>query len=217
MNWEDTFYNIHNGPCVVIGNGPSLRDVPLSFLRRYPTFGTNRIYLLPNFVCDFYVSVNPLVIQQSVKEINEYPAKAKFIAEIEASSITGSYPLVSSPVRMFSFNPAAYIFEGHTVTFACLQLAFFMGFETVLLVGVDHTYKMDSTPNSETTWEGKDPNHFDPHYFTGARWNNPDLHNSEIAYELAKKAFEDNGRRIINLGPASVLNVFEKGSIDEWI
>jgi hypothetical protein len=218
MNWENVFADRHaGGSCIVIGNGPSLKSVPVEFLKSRLSFGTNRIYLLPGFTADFYVSVNPLVIEQSVAEINAYPAKAKFIASQFASDIKGSYPLVSTGNRTFSYNPAAYIFEGHTVTYACLQLAFHMGFTTVLLVGVDHTYKMDSSPNSETTWQGDDPNHFDPSYFRGTRWNNPDLQNSEIAYRLARKAFEDAGRKIINVTEGSRLDVFDRGTIAEWI
>jgi hypothetical protein len=218
MNWENVFPDRHAGEtAIVIGNGPSLRNVPLDFLKRYASFGTNRIYLLPDFTATYYCSVNPLVIEQSAAEINAYGAQAKFIADSEAHRIPGCYQLISTGNRTFSYNPAAYIFEGHTVTYVCLQLAFHMGFDTVLLVGVDHKFKMDGPPNSETEWQGDDPNHFSPDYFRGTRWNNPDLRNSEIAYKLARKAFEDAGRRIINLTDGSALDVFERGTVAEWL
>ena len=218
MNWENVFADRHKGKtCVIIGNGPSLKNVPIVFLKKYKSFGTNRIYMLDSFVPTYYVSVNPLVIQQSAAEINGYPARAKFIADREAHLIPDCYPLVSHGIRTFSYNPAAYIFEGHTVTYVCLQLAFHMGFETALLVGVDHKYKVDGPPNSESVWQGDDPNHFSPDYFRGARWHNPDLRNSEIAYSLAKKAFEDAGRRIVNLTEGTALKVFEKGTVAEWM
>ena len=98
-----------------------------------------------------------------------------------------------------------------------MQLAFHMGFETVLLVGVDHKFKMDGTPNQETTWQGDDPNHFSPDYFKGTRWNNPDLANSERAYRLAEKAYRDAGRRIVNLTEGTAEQVFEKGTVAEWM
>lgn len=85
MSWANTFYGIHAGQtCTIIGNGPSLNKVPADFLRAYPTFGTNRIYLRRDFTADYYVSVNPLVIEQSAAEINAYPARAKFISERKA-------------------------------------------------------------------------------------------------------------------------------------
>lgn len=218
MNLETDYQDKHTGEtCVIIGNGPSLKNTPLAFLKKYPTFGTNRIYLLKDFTATYYACINPLVIQQSRDEINAYKAKAKFIAEAHAGDIHGSYGLVSTGAQLFSFNPAAYVYEGFTVTFVCLQLAFFMGFETVLLVGVDHKYKTDGTPNQETTWQGDDPNHFSPEYFKGTKWNNPDLVRSTQAYQLAEKAFRENGRRILNLTPDSALNVFKKESIQKWL
>jgi hypothetical protein len=217
MNWENVFADKHAGEtCIIVGNGPSLRDVPLSFLGKYPSFGTNRIYLLDGFTSTYYCSVNPLVIEQSADEINAYGAKAKFIAESRASLIRDCYPLFSIPSRTFSYNPAAYIYEGFTVTYVCMQLAFHMGFKTALLVGVDHSFKLDGVPNQETTWQGDDPNHFSPDYFRGARWNNPDLANSEQAYQMADKAFKDAGRQIINLTKGSKLEVFKKGDLKKW-
>jgi hypothetical protein len=217
MNWENAFADKHAGKtALIIGNGPSLRDVPVKFLKRYKTFGTNRIYLLENFTATYYASVNPLVIQQSATEINAYGAKAKFIADGEAFRIEGAYPLCSVGNWTFSYNPAAYIFEGFTVTYVCMQLAFHMGFTTVLLVGVDHKFQMNGAPNQETTWQGDDPNHFSPDYFKGTRWNNPDLARSEQAYRLAEKAYRDAGRRIVNLTEGSALDVFEKGTVAEW-
>jgi len=55
----------HRGQrCVIIGNGPSLNKMDLSFLKNEITFGMNRIYLLFDkwdFTPTYYVSVNPLV------------------------------------------------------------------------------------------------------------------------------------------------------------
>jgi hypothetical protein len=217
MNWEGMFADKHHGEtCVIIGNGPSLRKVPTAFLKKYPSFGTNRIYLLEGFTPDYYVAVNPLVVQQSVNEINACSAKAKFITAREAHQITDSYPLVPMGTRVFSYNPAAYIFEGHTVTYVCMQLAFHFGFETVLLVGVDHTSQMDAAANVETVWQGEDVNHFSPDYFKGTKWNNPDLKNSEVAYRMARKAFDDAGRRIINLTEGTKLDIFERERLSKW-
>ena len=57
--------NRHKGEtALVIGNGPSLSDMPLGFLTMYHSFGTNRIYLLDGFMPDYYVAVNNLVIEQ---------------------------------------------------------------------------------------------------------------------------------------------------------
>lgn len=200
-------FDLHEGEeCIVIGNGPSLKDVPNSYLETLPTFGSNRIYL--KFLPTYFVCINPLVIQEYFTDIVGL-ATGKFVRE--GSHIEDAFELHSHDTAMFSFNPDKWVYEGHTVTFVSLQLAFFMGFTTVYLVGVDHRYKFEGSPNEAWYMQGDDPNHFDPEYFKGHWWNNPDLARSELAYKAAKEVFERNNRRIINLTENSALDVFEKG------
>ena len=217
-SWKE-IENLHKGETgIVIGNGPSLRDVPLDFLTACPSFGTNRIYLLDGFTPTYYVAVNPLVLEQSKTEINRIDCKAKFIKSPFAKSWFGpAYPLKSSSIPGFSREPHEWIYEGHTVTYVCLQIAFYMGFETIILVGVDHRYEFEGQPNQEVTSQGPDANHFHPDYFgEGVRWHNPDLYRAEMSYSMANTVFEKAGCRIVNLTPESDLDVFEKGDISEW-
>jgi hypothetical protein len=209
--------------CIVIGNGPSLNDVPMEFFEKYPTFGANRIYkkLAPTY----FASVNPLVLDQfGMDALRELHGKTKrfFLSDkwlIEKHNVS-MQPFVT-PLHSigpgFSKDPARGIYEGHTVTFVNLQLAYWMGFSTVLLVGVDHRYESEGEPNQEVVMAGPDPNHFDPDYFPeGTHWHNADLEKSEEAYRMAKEAYDADGRKIINLGPDSALEVFERGDISEW-
>jgi hypothetical protein len=203
--FDHLFDSYENSTCIIIGNGPSLKNVPNSFLESFPTFGANRVYL--KFVPSFYVCVNQLVVEQNWLAITALDS-LKFIRE--GSGIGDAYELHSSRTPMFSFNPSAWIYEGHTVTFVSMQLAFFMGFTDAILVGVDHRFVFEGQPNEERIMEHDDPNHFDPSYFKGMRWNNPDLERSEQAYRMAKEVYEANGRRIINMTEDSALTVFER-------
>jgi hypothetical protein len=118
---------------------------------------------------------------------------------------------------IFSFDPKNWIYEGGTVTYVALQLAYFMGFKTILLVGLDHYYQYTGLPNEEVVMEGNDTNHFVGNYFPpGTKWNNPDLVQSEISYTEARRVFEEDGRRIINLTPNSGESVFEKGELKDY-
>lgn len=197
--------------CLIIGNGPSLRDVPLEFLRKYDTFGTNKIYLLDGFTPTCYVCINPLVIQQNADRIKALSCE-KFVRQ----GYGIGKPLVSNPKLPFSFDPLSWVNEGYTVTYVCLQLAYWMGYKTVLLVGVDHRFTFDGKPNEKKRMGDVDPNHFDPSYFAGQDWQNPDLAKSEAYYEIARKIYDAAGRRIVNLTPNSALNVFERGELSEW-
>ena len=71
--------------------------------------------------------------------------------------------------------------EGATVTNFALQIAFHMGFEKVVLIGVDHNFASKGDANKTVVSEGDDPNHFMPNYFgKGVKWQLPDLDTSEV-------------------------------------
>lgn len=205
-----------NDTCIVIGNGPSLKNVPDIFFNRYDTFGANRIYL--RLDPTFYVAVNPLVIQQCLDEIAGVDSIAKFIASGFADRIPAAYPLRSLSMPHFAREPWKGIYEGFTVTYVSLQLAYWMGYKRVLLVGVDHRYNYKGKPNEEVVSTGKDPNHFDDGYFgRGFKWHNPDLVRSSRAYSMADTVFAQCGRRILNLTENTSLNVFDKDRLENWL
>jgi len=199
--------------CFVIGNGPSLKDVHQSIFGYYPTFGTNRCYL--RFIPDYYVAINPLVLAQNIDDIAKLPCP-KFVRE-EYAEKAGGFGLVSTGRKVFSYNPRAYVYEGFTVTYVALQLAFYMGFEVVLLLGIDHRYEFEGKPNEKRVMQTDDPNHFDADYFKGQEWHNPDLERSRQAYELANETYINHKRRILNLTEDTALDVFEKDELRHWI
>jgi hypothetical protein len=211
------FKDLHKGQtCIIIGNGPSLRKIPKRFLEKFPSFGSNRGYLW--FLPTYYCVVNPLVIEQFLGEIMQLEAEALFLPDSLQFAGGNMYYLkqiYGEPT--FSKDITEGIHAGWTVTYVCLQLAYYMGFSTALLVGVDHRYLTEGMPNQEKIAVGPDPNHFDPNYFSGGtRWNNPDLRMSQVSYRLAKEAYEADGRRIVNLTPGTALEIFEKDDWRKW-
>ena len=92
------------------------------------------------------------------------------------------------------------------------------GFSEVVLVGVDHAFSTKGIPHQEVTSAGPDLNHFDPNYFgKGYRWQLPDLATSEAAFTLARRAFENDGRRILDCTVGGALTVFPKGDLAETL
>ena len=100
-----------------------------------------------------------------------------------------------------------------------LQLAYYLGFDEVVLIGLDHNFKDTGIPNkTETRQTNIDHNHFHPNYFPkGYQWQLPDLYRSELAYKLARKTFEERGGRILDATRNGKCNVFEKVSFEEVI
>jgi len=212
------FHDAHKGErCFVIGNGPSLQNTDMTKLRNEYTFGLNRIYLMfqeLGFSTSFFVSINDLVIEQSAADIQALDIP-KFVSWRSRKWLTPQkdlfflYSTYTGP--KFAKNAAGRLWEGATVTYVALQLAYYFGFSEVILIGVDHSFATKGEPNTTITSEGDDPNHFDPKYFgKGFRWQLPDLETSEIAYEMARRAFEADGREVLDATVGGKLTVFQK-------
>jgi hypothetical protein len=203
--------------CFIIGNGPSLKGMDLAPLRSEITFGLNRAYLMfeaLGFSTTFLVAVNRLVIEQSGHEILAAPASEVFLAWAARQAIedTPRPILVRSLARpSFSVDAARGVWEGATVTFVAMQLAYHLGFRDLILIGVDHSFVNAGPAHQVVTSSGPDPNHFDPSYFgAGYRWQLPDLDMSEAAYRMARGAFEAAGGTIRDATVGGKLHVFPK-------
>jgi hypothetical protein len=107
------------------------------------------------------------------------------------------------------------IAEGFTVTFVAMQLAYFMGFKRVFLVGVDHSFKQSGKPNEQQRLDADDQNHFDPTYFQGQNWNLADLEGSEVSFAMAQYYYHQDGREILDATVDGKLMVFPKISFEK--
>ena len=123
---------------------------------------------------------------------------------------------LASGAERFSTNIVEYVREGWTVTHAALQVIYYMGFEQVYIVGMDHRFSQHSPgqENTEAVITGDDMDHFHPRYFGGGqKWDLPDLRNSEISYKAARDVFEADGRSIIDCTIGGACDVFEKSDV----
>jgi len=204
------FKNRHLGDtCIIVGNGRSLNLIPRDFLDLYPTFGQNAIYLMRDFSPTYYVAADPSNLDAN--EINNIKCP-KFVRE--GSGLDNCHEFRLTRQHIFSKHPDIVLYEGYSVTFVSLQLAYYMGFTTVLLVGVDHRYiPYDIDKES-------DPNHFIDTYGGITDWSPQSLAKGAKfiveAMLLAKVAYENDGRRIINLTQGSNLKVFQIDNINNW-
>jgi hypothetical protein len=187
-------------------------------LEREFTFGLNRIYLIYpewGFTTSFLVSVNDLVIEQSAEEMRalELP---KFITWRGRRWLAGDPNTIFidsdyTQPETFSANASGRLYEGCTVTYVALQLAFHMGFQEAILIGVDHHFNVSGPANEMVTSQGEDLNHFHPDYFgKGFRWQLPDYEGSERAYRLARDAFAHAGRKVLDATVGGKLTIFPK-------
>lgn len=210
---------LHAGKrCFIIGNGPSLRQTDLSRLKGEITFGLNRIYLIfqeTGFSTTYLVSVNDLVLQQcasdmkalSIPKFLTWRARTYFPDSPNVLFLDTDY----TGEENFSVDATHRMYEGFTVTYVALQLAYFMGIQEAILIGVDHHFTTQGTANQAVVSQGNDPNHFSPNYFgAGFKWQLPDLEGSERAYTLARQAYARGGRRVLDATIGGKLTIFPK-------
>jgi hypothetical protein len=209
--------------CFIIGNGPSLKRTDMSPLKSEYTIGLNRIYLMFDelgFSTTYYACVNRLVVEQCAREIIDLVPCPKFISWRcrdlihFTENMVFLHPRTSSP--KFFTDMTYGIWEGATVTYVALQIAYFLGFSRVVLIGVDHSYEARGEPRAEVVSESADQNHFDGQYFgKGFRWQLPDLKTSELGYEIARYIFEKKEREIVDATIGGKLQVFPKVRYEE--
>ena len=211
------FRNIHRGEaCVLVCNGPSLNRMDLGFLRDRTVIGLNKIHLgldRFDFQPRYLVAVNARVVEQAGPAIAALPA-IKFIGARAAPHLRESadifhVPVLNPPVT-FSRNICKGVREGGTVTHAALQIAFYMGFAEVAIIGMDHRFSYQGAPHAPHLMTGPDENHFSPDYFRGQVWDNPNLARSEESYAVARKIYEAEGRRIVDATLDGACTIFEK-------
>lgn len=226
-----SLHNLHCGQrAFIIGNGPSLNACNLKLLQNEFTFGVNNIFLnyeKMGFFPTYYVVEDILLAEDRSDQINNYHGpQIKFFGNYLNYCIQDNEDVVWLNVKTdytnyagfpkFSRNSARMIWVGGTVTYICMQLAFYFGFQEVYLIGFDHSYRIpdDAKLNEKEkkiTSSSDDPNHFNSGYFgKGYRWHDPNVERMEIAYLKAKANFESANRIIYNATVGGNLEVFPR-------
>lgn len=213
-------------PLLVVGNGPSLNSTPLADFSGITSIGMNKIDLLyerspwrPSLV----VCANNLVVKQHRQQFLESMVpiflawKCHWFLRDRPGSNIHFYKSV--PTSGFSLDASSWVGSlSSTVTYAALQFAYFLGGDPVILVGVDHSFAVDTSRSGIARFKGADINHFDPNYFNhGSYWGLPDLKGNELSYHIAKQAFENADRQVLDATIGGQLQVFKKIPIEEAV
>jgi len=221
--------------CFIVGNGPSLNKLDLGKLKNEYSFAVNGIFYKTKengYRPTFYVVEDHSVMMDNQSEINDYDAEYKFFPINYKRFITnrknttffrmntGFYEKQSPNFKIprFSTDCSKRLFCGQSVTMINLQLAYFMGFSEVYLIGMDFDYKIPESAIVdgdciESTED--DINHFHPDYFgKGKKWHNPHLDRVLNSYKMNKLVYEMDGRKIFNSTAGGKLELFERVNFD---
>lgn len=146
------FKDIHKGErCFVIGNGPSLKYEDLELLHNHHEvcFGANRIYLAyehTQWRPDYYVAVDYTIVQndrmkilamQGIRFIRHFYKMAETWDQQDIYEFRGLACQPGEP--RLSQDLCKGIYTGNTVVYDAIQIALYMGFQEIYLLGVDMT------------------------------------------------------------------------------
>ena len=221
------FKNKHVGQrCFIIGNGPSLRMEDLDKLKNEVTFAVNRIYLSftkTDWRPTYYAIQDSKMIDQYFHDVENLPVKYKFIPSYMKDKFlnkTGNVYYYNYRLRLFdgttplfSDDIAQQTYEGGTVTYLCMQLATYMGFKEIYLIGNDFTYSLEKTNEGIKVNNVKD--YFVDNYIgsTETRFY-PRLDLCEEAFRFAKQTCDEKGITIYNATRGGKLEVFPRVDFD---
>jgi FkbM family methyltransferase len=206
--------------CVIVGNGPSLNHTDLSLLKDVDVIISNNAFLSESLssAATYYTVVNYLVAEQSSSKINRLQNVYKILPYwlsycLNADDRTFFVDAMGKPE--FSTDILKNMSWRHTVSFFNMHLAYGLGYKKVCLIGFDHSYNQASGSKEEQVLVclEDDDNHFHKDYFKGMKWQAADVGNMEAMYKLAKDAFENDGREIVNCTVGGRLELFRRGDL----
>ena len=223
-----------NETCFIIGNGPSLTsdDLQLLHQKKIDCFGTNRIFKIfdkTDWRPKYFVSEDVIIIQGIQKEISEISADYKFIPinlhwyeNVDIKNATYFYMNYKEnhPDDVFglSTNLDSHITCRATVSLTCLQLAIYMGYSKIYLLGVDHNFAKMFDKNGNVIEDKSIRNHFTDDY-------DKDIIDQGFQIDGATQAYFDVERlskklgtfRVYNATRGGKLEVFERVNFDDVI
>jgi len=224
--------NIHKGErCFIIATGPSLRLADIELLKNEKTFSVNGIFRLfektdwrPTYyaICDYNVCLDYInnygsldfdsfckerlfFIQQTEKLFwdDQYTKKAQFIPFCSLNDFT------TGQRRRFYYSENLLwgLYTMQTVTNFCMQIAQYMGFKKIYLLGVDCDY----ITNGQHFSDEKSPNLKSYIQLSDAQ------ERLTKAFGWIKKELEARGVTIYNATRGGALEVFERVDLENVV
>lgn len=231
----NSFYNKHKGEkAFVIGNGPSLTIEDLDSIHQSGliSFASNmifRCYDKTKWRPEYYFFTDGMGIRETFRERNvlEYVAQncgyffsrsngelANWNQVIPNLILFKSVFSESEDQFEFSSDCAEKVYTGYTVTYAMLQMAVYMGFQEIYLLGMDHIFSVERGKNGKVV-ENKNIRNHSEIIKSDRMWGVADMEQVTKAYVSAKVFAEAHGIKIFNATRSGKLEVFERIDIDK--
>ena len=231
--------------CFIIGNGPSLRAEDLEKLKGEFCIGCNHVYKLFDKTAwrpRVYTGVDENLFRDTFKEVSSLEIELKLCA---LRAVDKMYPIEDLlPLRLvskgdwiiyqrlpeFSDDITKCVYHATTISYINMQIAAFLGFDEVFLLGFDHQFPQqwkispdvlknpekyinaDTLPGGYYKVRGVENAEFYPGNYDGSAYC---IEEVTRAYRKARLYFEEHGGRIVNATRGGKLEVFERVNFDK--
>lgn len=223
------FKNIHAGEtCFIVGNGPSLtaEDLEKISQKKISSFGFNRIYLMfdkTSWRPAYYVSQDEKTLKNCVDKVNEMDLQYKFIPlfikyyhDINIKNAI-HFLLQSSETELpvLSEDISRFIGDTTTVAVTAAQMAVYMGFKRIYLIGVDHSFSVYQNDKGEILEDHAVKDYFSDQYNQDKTdLYIPNMDTSTRAFIALKQFGDEHGIEIYNATRGGKLEVFPRVDFD---
>ena len=215
--------------CFIVATGPSLTMDDLSLLKNEITFGMNSlcgIFDKTDFRPTFYAvqdkavykKMEPYFKKHKIDEVIVGIANAHNIGFNDADldqherwigfPLNAGYHLGDMIYRdkyyvKYSQNAYKQVYDGYSITYSLIQLAQYMGFTEIYLLGVDCNYKKGQA-NHIFEYGDKDSDHHDSQYQRMIK-----------GYELLAAKADELPYKIFNATRGGILELFPRVKLEE--
>lgn len=209
--------------CFIIGNGPSLQVHDLEMLKNEDSFAANEIHRCftktkwrPTYylIMDRYSKSTP-------EEIKDIECKFCFLGSYywchnnvlrnNAICLFQHYNMNDNQYE-FSSDISKYIIVAPTVSYASMQIAAYLGYSEIYLLGFDHNYSFEFDRKGKVIQTGQNSTHF--YKDDIAEDIIGDVWGMTKAYETFRDYAETNGIKVYNATRGGKLNVFNRIDFD---
>lgn len=200
------FYKTHAGAALLVGNGNNLHLTPPAWFD-YPSFGMNTIHLYEGWSPNFYTAVDNRVMREFGRTIAEkYRVIPKFIPtglqEWQGENFVVFNHLADDLKRGWKPERLPGI-TYHNCMHVAMQIAYWMGFTTLLMIGVKHEH----AKGNEHFW-GTD----------SGMPNLPPVEDWFNGYKVLVDGMAARGVRVINISAETCLpeEIIPRGNWQDW-
>lgn len=211
------YKNIHNGErCFLVGTGPSLTMEDLEKIKGEYSFSVNSIVLSFSDTTwrPTYYAIGDRFGYEKLKIAIREANMPTIFCGISNKVMTPRmdvafipYPvnlldhgkMIPEHINKFGGNAFKVVYDGHSITYSAMELAVYMGFKEIVLLGIDCDYS-------------KAVNHIKA-YSVQTDMNAAYL--MRESYKVAKRWTDEHGVKIINATRNAKLDVFEKVRLED--